>query len=131
MAMRAESRAQPTAGKARQSRGPSPIWSAAGERVGGQVVGAPAVVGELRVGLHGQQGAGRVDGTVKQRVREAEVVRGEERPPAPRSDTGAERDPGDSPPHAGGRDAVAERTDGKPSTGSAAQDDLTDVPATR
>src|ERR1700733_2377831 len=131
MTMRAESRPQPTAGKARQSRGPSPIWSDAGERVGGQVVGAPAVVGELLVGLHGQQRAGQVDGAVKQRGREAEVVRAEARLTAPRPDTGAERDPGEPPPHAGGRDPVANRTDGKPPARTAAQDDLADVPAAR
>jgi hypothetical protein len=56
--------------------------SAAGERVGADVVGAAAVVGELRVGLHGQHCPRRVERAVGQFVGEAELVRGQERPAA-------------------------------------------------
>src|SRR5262249_54956832 len=77
------------------------------EGLRGLVVGAAAVVGELRPGLHGQPGARRVDGTVKQLLGEAEGVRSQERAAGPGADRVAERDPGDRPPAARNRRAEA------------------------
>src|SRR5215469_8077554 len=77
------------------------------EGVGAQVVGAPAVVGELCPGLDGQPGARRVDPAVEELVCEAELVRCQEHPPGRRDNAGAERDAGDSPPVARDRGAEA------------------------